>query len=105
LQEDPLRRRLLDEALLQPEPQNKLIVLGMETRRGVAFAGVQVHKLAGLQHGFRYRPPDEVVLSRYNAATTTGARAVRFDPSWVHGRDQNPEAKTLRDKRVVLIGV
>lgn len=104
LQEDPLRRRLLDAALVQPEPKRKLIVLGMQTRRGVAFAGVQVHKLDGLQNGFRQRPPDDVILARYNAATTTGARAVRFDPSWVHGRDQNPESNMLRGKRVTLIG-
>jgi sulfur-carrier protein adenylyltransferase/sulfurtransferase len=105
LQEDPLRGSLLDKALLQPEPKRKLIVLGMQTRRGVAFAGVQVHKLEGLQNGFRRRPPQALILSRYNAATTTGARAIRFDPSWVHGRDHNPESNLLRGKRVTLIGV
>ena len=105
LQEDPLRGGLLDTALLQPEPKRKLIVLGMQTRRGVAFAGVQVHKLEGLQNGFRHRPPESLILGRYNDATTTGARAVRFDPSWVHGRDHNPESNLLRGKRVTLIGV
>lgn len=105
LQEDPLRRSLLDMALLQPEPKRKLIVLGTQTRRGVAFAGVQVHKIDGLQNSFRHRPPEPVTLARYNSATTTGARAVRFDPSWVHGRDHNPEADILRVKRVTLIGI
>jgi hypothetical protein len=104
LQEDPLRRGLLDAALLQPEPERKLIVLGTQTRRGVAFAGVRVHKLDGLRNGFRQRPPDAVILTRYNAATTIGARAVRFDPSWVHGRDQNPQSNMLRGKCVTLIG-
>jgi molybdopterin/thiamine biosynthesis adenylyltransferase len=104
LQEDPLRCGLLDVALLQPEPERKLIVLGMQTRRGVAFGGLQVHKLDRLQNGFRQRPPDSVILTRYNAARTTGARAIRFDPSWVHGRDQNPESNVLRGKRVTLIG-
>jgi hypothetical protein len=105
LQEDPLRRRLLDQTLLKLEPQNKLVVIGMQTRRGVAFAGVRVHKVAGLQKGFRQRPPDDIVLGRYDAAKITGARTVRFDPSWVHGRDQNPETSALRAKRVVVIGV
>ena len=104
LQEDPLRCDLLDAALLQSEPERKLIVLGTQTRRGVAFAGLQVHKLDRLQNGFRQRPPDAVILTRYNAARTTGARAVRFDPSWVHGRDQSPELNMLRGKRVTLIG-
>jgi hypothetical protein len=91
--------------MLQSEPAEKLIVLGMQTQRGVAFAGLQVHKVAGLQHGFRGRPPDAVILSRYNAAATTGARVVRFDPSWVHGRDQNLQATTLETKKVVLVGI
>jgi molybdopterin/thiamine biosynthesis adenylyltransferase len=30
---------------------------------------------------------------------------VRFDASWVHGRDQNPEAATLRAKKVMIIGL
>jgi sulfur-carrier protein adenylyltransferase/sulfurtransferase len=105
LQEDPSRLGLLDTALLHPEPKRKLIVLGTQTRRGVAFAGVQVHKVDGLQNGFRRRPPEPVILARYDAATTTGARVVRFDPSWVHGRDQNPESNMLRGKQVTLIGV
>lgn len=105
LHEDPLRCSLLDAGLLQLKPSEKLIVLGMNTRRGVAFAGLQVKKPSKLQHGFRHRPPDNVILTRYDAAATIGARAIRFDPAWVHGRDQNPEAVTLQGKRVVLIGV
>ena len=105
LQEAPLLCDLLDAGLLQIKPTEKLIVLGMQTRRGVAFAGVQVKKPADLQNGFRKRPPDTVILTRYNAAATTGARVIRFDPAWVHGRDQNPEAVTLRGKRVVFIGI
>lgn len=104
-QEDPLRRKLLDEALLRPEPEEKLILLGMNTRRGTAFAGLQIHKVPGLTAGFRKRPPDDILLTRYNAAAITGARVVRFDSSWVHGRDHNTESRILEQKRIAIIGL
>ena len=104
-QENPQPRGILDTTLLGEKPDEKLILLGATSRNGLAFAGVLIHKLAGLKNGFRTQPPQEVALARYGAATTTGACIVRFDPEWVHGRDQNPETRVLRGKQIVIVGV
>ena len=105
LQEDPLNCSLLEAALVRPKPENKLVVLGMQTRRGVSFAGLEIQTPAGLKDGFRERPRPGIVLTRYSASTIVGARVVRFDPAWVHGRDQNTDTATLQSKTAAIIGL
>ena len=105
LDEAPFNCSLLETALVRPEPESKLIVLGMPTRHGVSFAGIEIHEPPRLRNGFRERPRQDIMLTRYNAAATTGARVIRFDPSWVHGRDHNPDTATLQSKTVAIIGI
>ena len=107
LQEDPLNCGLLDDAVLRPKPKDKLVILGMAGRHGTSFAALLIAKPPGLEDGgFRRGVSGKILLDRYNSgATLVGARVARFDPSWVHGRDQNPDVATLQSQKVAVIGV
>jgi predicted Fe-Mo cluster-binding NifX family protein len=105
LNENPAQTKLLDAALLRITKEPKLVVLGLPTRSGVAFAGLVIQRPEGLANGFPKRAPDNVTLCRYNAGRITGAAVIRLDHAWVHGRDHNQEAAVLREKKVAIIGV
>jgi hypothetical protein len=105
LDENPTAIALFEAALLRSATEPKLIVLGMQTRTGIAFAGLSIQKPAGLTKGFQKRPPDSVTLCRYNWARITDASVNRLDHGWIHGRDHNAEAAELRTKKVAIIGV
>jgi molybdopterin/thiamine biosynthesis adenylyltransferase len=106
LNENPSALAHLDAALLRAATEPKLVVLGMPTRKGVAFAGLCIHKPAGITRGFPpKRVPDDWTLSRYSAGRIDGASVTRLDHAWIHGRDHNADAAVLRVKRVAVMGV
>jgi predicted Fe-Mo cluster-binding NifX family protein len=105
LNENPAQTKLLDAALLRITKEPKLVVLGLPTRSGVAFAGLVIQRPEGIANGFPKRAPDNLTLCRYNAGRITGAAVIRLDHAWVHGRDHSQEAEVLRKKKVAIIGV
>ena len=96
---------LLDEALLDTEKPRKLVLLGFTGRAGAGFAAIRLRKPERLNNGFRARPPKGIVLARYNSAPVYGLQVKRYDASWVHGRDHNPDTKPLSTKSVVVVGI
>ena len=96
---------LFDVTLLDTNSSRKFLLLGFTGEGGAGFAAVRLRTPDRLNNGFRGRPPKDIVLARYNAATVDGLRARRYDASWVHGRDHNPDALTLSRQFVVIVGI
>ena len=104
-------RTMVEQLLLDEQASFKSVVLGFNGQHGAGFAGLRIQKpkqqrRSGdpLTKGFRGRPPDDVLLVRYGAGPIVGASATRYDPSWVHGRDQNDDVGTLVGKSAIVIG-
>ena len=57
-----------------------------------------------LTKGFRSRVPAKLVATRFLQGRLSRCNAERADASWIHGRDQDPRAATLRNKKVTIIG-
>lgn len=110
---DAFAKVMIENLLCDDKIQNKVVILGCDTRRGVGLAAVRVSKPEAskgrgdpLQKGgFRNGPPRAILLARYPSAPIVGANVVRCDPRWVHGRDHNLDTNTLRHKSVVILGV
>ena len=99
---------LLDKAISAAAIENNkstLVMLEARSESGPAFAAVIVDRPDNLANGFRQRLPKELLLSRYDAASVSGMAVVRYDPSWVHGRDNSPNLQTLRTKVVAIAGL
>ena len=96
---------LFDATLFDTERSWTFVLLGFTGRSGVGFAAVCLRKPGGLKDGFRGRPPKGIVLARYDSAPVNGFQVRRYDASWVHGRDHNPDTKLLSTKSVVIVGI
>ena len=99
---------LLDEAMLAAEIENRkptLVMLEARSESGPAFAAVLVNRPDNLTNGFRKRLPKKLLLSRYDVASVSGMAVVRYDPSWIHGRDNSHNLQTLRKKVVAIAGL
>lgn len=111
LRSNGVDQEMVRELLLDEQASYKTVVLGFDGRHGPGFAGIRIHEPKSARHsgnalmkGFRSRPPDRVLLTRYSACQIVGARVVRYDASWVHGRDHNDDVFALGDKSVVVVG-
>lgn len=86
------------------------LVMQGEGRGGKAMVAIQVHiKNAKnfMKGGFRSmeRMPEWLVMQRLRNGTNVVRHGVqRIDGSWVHGRGQNIDFKSLADKRVTVLG-
>ena len=103
------------EALASQQPSSLLVVFGAPTENGPVLAGVILkhRRSAGpgrprdaTQRGFRpgHVPPAILAKRHIGAAKSVKTSVDRIDASWVHGRDCDPDLKTLRALSVVMIG-
>ena len=106
-----VNNRSVEQLLLHNQARHKTLVLGFFSQHGVGYAGLRINvpktnKYAGnpLTKGFRGRPPDRVLLMRYNASQIAGIKTSRFDASWIHGRDHDRTIDVLSNKSVIVIG-
>lgn len=86
--------------------KTKGVLLAFTGRRGFGFAGLILPRNdKKLENGFRKgHTPPHILMHRYLAYSITGGTVFRCDPSWVHGRDHNPDVFTFGKKTVVLLG-
>lgn len=84
------------------------VLLGCEIDGQAVYACVEIEglTLADSKKGFRASKPMPASLV---AASFGGRKAVRrsvyrADYAWVHGRGRNPDAQTLRGKKVAIVG-
>ena len=107
----PKTARIL-ENLISSNKDGTDILLGGETSNGVCFAAINLlppKPIGGpanrgnqLQRGFRPGHADwKILLSRHRLKKAIVNRA---DHLWVHGRDQDPQQKQLREARVAILG-
>ncbi|MBW3098814.1 ThiF family adenylyltransferase [Pseudohoeflea coraliihabitans] len=102
--------------LLQGLPQRFIAAFCARTVNGPAFACVSVDRPEAprwpggrggdpISKGFRPgNVPPELRLNRFLGGQTAKRPVERADPSWVHGRDQDPDAGSLRERIVVCVG-
>ena len=91
--------------------QKPLILLGSAVEDSISFAALELAPLSGrgsgksLVNGFRpgKEPSSVLTASRANSYVRRGG-VERADPSWIHGRDQNPDIVDLFSARVTIIG-
>jgi hypothetical protein len=91
--------------------QKPLILLGSSVGDSVSFAAVELLPPPGresrksLVDGFRpgKEPPSLLIKSRASSKVRR-AGVERADPSWIHGRDQNPDILDLFSSNVTVIG-
>jgi molybdopterin/thiamine biosynthesis adenylyltransferase len=105
---------MLLSGLVRACPEKIVAMLGFDTAHGPALAGLVMPAPAAPKHGARdpltkgFRAgmvPESVLLARYLGGAKLLRRSVeRADPSWIHGRDQDPRTTRLRKVRVVLVG-
>ena len=96
---------LFDATLFDTERSWTFVLLGFTGRNGAGFAAVCLRKPEALNNGFRSRPPKGIVLARYDSAPVNGFQVRRYDGSWIHGRDHNPDTQPLSTKSVVIVGI
>lgn len=100
------------EELSREVPPRLFVALGASTEHGPAIATTIITRPAivrgsdPLAKGFRpSRVPEQVFLSRLFGGEPAGRCPVdRADPSWIHGRAQDPRIATLRGATVALLG-
>lgn len=84
------------------------VLLGIRTESGPIFAGVTLTGVREkqLKQGFRniHRVPRHIVVGSFRNFPVARFGIERADPTWVHGRDHNPESTVLRGKTLGLIG-
>jgi molybdopterin/thiamine biosynthesis adenylyltransferase len=86
--------------------QQKNVLLGFDGKCGVGFAGLHINKPPkSINNGFRGKPPEDVLLTRYKGVSISGAVVSRLDGPWVHGRDHNSQESVLAKKSVVIFGI
>lgn len=94
-----------------------LVVLGGESGAGPCFAATIVTEAPQdlyprAQHrsrvtdGFRaHRMPRELLrLRKFSGASVARANVKRADAAWIHGRDNDPRFKTMRDSTITILG-
>jgi molybdopterin/thiamine biosynthesis adenylyltransferase len=109
-------RRLLLE-LVASAPKRAVVILGVPTERGPAFAAIVVggpscsaapwHRGADpLTAGFRPgKVPIGVISHRFFGSQQVRCGDVdRVDPAWIHGRGADARFKTLQGARVAVLG-
>lgn len=114
---DQRSRTLLTRRLLADQTRS-LLVLEASTANGRALAALRLsppsgknmygHKIDVRQKGFRPgHVPETLELSRYlnNAPAPQRLKVKRGDPSWIHGRDADPKAQLLAQKKIAIIGI
>ncbi|WP_235264078.1 ThiF family adenylyltransferase [Geoalkalibacter ferrihydriticus] len=87
--------------------KRKGLLLAFPGRRGHGFAGLMLPSAKKeIDYGFRKgHMSQHILLQRYGVYPVRGASVIRCDPSWVHGRDHNPDVTILGNKTVLLLGV
>lgn len=114
---DRRSRTLLTRRLLADKTRS-LLVLDAPTTNGRALAALRLsppsgknmygHRVDVRQKGFRPgRVPETLELSRYlnSAPVPQRLKVKRADSSWIHGRDADPKAQLLAQKKVAIIGI
>jgi hypothetical protein len=114
---DQRSRTLLTRRLLVDKTRS-LLVIDAPTTNGRALAALRLsppsgknmygHKVDLRQKGFRPgRVPETLELSRYlnSAPAPQRLKVKRADSSWIHGRDADPKAQLLAQKKVAIIGI
>lgn len=97
-------------------PDRLIVSFCVQTNNGPAFACMSVGRPQArrwpggtggdpIVKGFRPdRIPSELRTSRFLGGKTAKRTAQRADSSWVHGRDADPRAATLRNQKITFIG-
>ncbi|HYD53552.1 MAG TPA: ThiF family adenylyltransferase [Gemmatimonadaceae bacterium] len=93
------------------------VILGSATPRGTCFGAVLVEvprrgnpflgrTAKPLSRGFREGrvPPEILARRRFGSTKVSRSTVERADAGWVHGRDQDPRFKVLRERHVVVLG-
>lgn len=114
---DQQARNLLTRRLLG-DKERSILVLDAPTANGRTLAALRLrppsgknmygHKVDVLQKGFRPgRVPQTLELNRYlsSASAPQRLKVKRADASWIHGRDADPKARLLAQKKIAVIGV
>jgi sulfur-carrier protein adenylyltransferase/sulfurtransferase len=114
---DQRSRTLLTRRLLADKTRS-ILVLDAPTLNGRALAALRLsppsgknmygHKVDVRQKGFRPgRVPVTLELSRYlnSAPAPQRLKVKRVDSKWIHGRDADPKAQLLAQKKVAMIGI
>lgn len=98
---------MLRSLLVDGQLKYKSVVLGFKSRQGTGFAGLFVGSPTTPLSvgGFTKRPPENIILMRYNGTRINGAQAIRLDSPWIHGRDHNPQERVLSKKSAVILGI
>lgn len=103
---DGLADELVRPALLQ-QPRS-LFLFEATTETGPVFAAVLAKgsKLSAAKNGFRSleRVPFDNIKRALSQQAVSRVPVSRVDPAWVHGRDRSPDEKTLRLRKVAIIG-
>jgi len=94
-----------------------VVIIGAASENGPCYAGVVVRPLARggpsgrgstgqLERGFRPgHVPADLLSRRFLAAAKSAKASVeRFDATWIHGRDVDPDLKGLRGATVTIVG-
>lgn len=109
LQVDP---GMVKQLLIDGKSKHKSVLMGFQGQYGTSFAGLKIndpvknaYSGSPLTKGFRKQPPDHIVLMRYQGVPITGAKVSRYDKTWIHGRDHNPQSSILLEKSVIVFGV
>lgn len=114
---DQRSQTLLTRRLLADKARS-LLVLDAPTTNGRALAALRLstpsgknmygHEVDVRQKGFRPgRVPEALELSRYlnSAPAPQRLKVKRADSSWIHGRDADPKAQLLAQKKIAIIGI
>lgn len=102
LEKQPERDRDALFDIIRDRSGEVLILLGFQYENGSGFAAVNFSRPKVITSPTAGRLIADTDLKR----NVTRRAVARIDPSWVHGRDQQPDAMaTLRQTKAVLIGV
>lgn len=112
------RSRTLLARRLRADKARSILVLDAPTMNGRALVALRLsppsgnkmygHRVDVRQKGFRPgRMPETLELSRYlnSAQVPQRLKVKRADSSWIHGRDADPKAQLLAQKKVAIIGI
>lgn len=105
------------DAIAATRAERIVVVIGADTDNGPCYAAVVLRPTgtgnasrrgsAGqLERGFRPGHVPPPILSRRYLGTARSAKASveRFDASWIHGRDVDPDLEALRQSTVAVVG-
>lgn len=87
---------------------SRRVLLSFKVHSGTGFAGLLLPSkdVSHIEDGFRKgHLPFGVLMQRYDVKPVKGVPVTRCDPSWVHGRDNNPAVPVLQAKTVVILGI